>query len=131
MRFLCLLLSMLLASPVVPGQQMRAEEHVVSSVELQHSLHAAAERREQDLGRFDHLLSNQAVRGALQSARLDTAKVHEAAAMLSDDELARLADRAGRVERDMAAGALSNQELTYIVIALATAVIILVIVKAS
>jgi len=50
--------------------------------------------------------------------------------MLNDQELARLAARAEKANSDFAAGSLTNQELTYIVIALGTAVLILVIVAA-
>jgi hypothetical protein len=70
------------------------------------------------------------VRGALQSARIDEGRVRQAVAMLNDEEQSRLAARADRVNRDLAAGTLSNQELTYIVIALATAVVVIVILKA-
>ena len=49
---------------------------------------------------------------------------------LSDEELARLAARTDKVQRDMAAGALNNQQITYILIALGTAVLVLILVKA-
>ena len=55
-------------------------------------------------------------------------QVTAALPLLGDEELAQLASRAERAQADFAAGALSNQEITYILIALATAVIILVIV---
>jgi hypothetical protein len=42
----------------------------------------------------------------------------------------RLVARTDKLQHDVAAGALSNQQITYILIALATAVIILVIVAA-
>jgi hypothetical protein len=45
--------------------------------------------------------------------------------MLDDGELARLADRTRSIDNDLKAGALSNEHLTYIVIALATAVIVI------
>jgi hypothetical protein len=67
---------------------------------------------------------------AIKRAGFDRNTVVRAVATLSDDELSRLSARAERAQQDLAAGALSNQELTYIVIALATAVIILVIVAA-
>ena len=57
-------------------------------------------------------------------------KVEKAIPLLNDEELSRLASQCRQVESDISAGALSNQEITYILIALATAVIILVIVVA-
>ena len=56
--------------------------------------------------------------------------MQKAVATLSPDELARLASRTNQLQRDFAVGALTNQELTYIVIALAAAVIVLIAVKA-
>jgi hypothetical protein len=51
--------------------------------------------------------------------------------LLNDKELARLAAQAEKVQADVAAGALDNhQQISYIIIALATAVLILVIVVA-
>ena len=56
--------------------------------------------------------------------------MRQVVSLLGDDDLARLAAQTDRVRADLEAGALTNQQLTYIVIALATAVIILVIVVA-
>lgn len=110
--------------------QLFAEQHVVSPNEMRRSLGAATRNREQKLAQFDRLLSKDGVRNALQTAKIEPGQVRDAAALLSDEELGRLAIQAGKLERDIAAGALSNQELTYIVIALATAVIVIVILKA-
>ncbi len=66
----------------------------------------------------------------MKKGRIDAGQVTKAIPTLTDEDLARLAQRAASAESDFAAGALSNQELTYIVIALATAVVILVIVAA-
>jgi hypothetical protein len=106
------------------------EEHVVSPSELRQSLRTAIEGRKANLSKIETLLQREPVRQALQTVRIDGDQVIRSAAQLSDEELARLAARAAQADRDIAAGALSNQELTYIVIALATAVIILVILKA-
>jgi hypothetical protein len=51
-------------------------------------------------------------------------------ATLSPEELARLATKTNQIQTDFAAGALTNQQLTYIVIALGTAVLVLLIVAA-
>jgi hypothetical protein len=61
---------------------------------------------------------------------VNATKVEKAIPLLNDEELSRLASQCRQVENDISAGALSNQEITYILIALATAVIILVIVVA-
>jgi len=93
-------------------------------------LRAAAASRAEKLARFDRLLLKDEVRSALQTAKLDPQQVSRAAAFLTDEELASLSERAVKIERDITAGALNNQQLTYIVIALATAVIVIVLIKA-
>ena len=61
---------------------------------------------------------------------VNLSKVEKAIPLLSDEELSQLASQCRQVGNDISAGSLSNQEITYILIALATAVIILVIVVA-
>lgn len=120
----------LILSLSIGSTQMLAEQHVVSPVEIKQRLHAAAGSREEKLARFDRLLFKDAVRSALQAAKLDPKQVRLAAALLTDEELASLSERAGKIENDIAAGALTNQQLTYIVISLATAVIVIILIKA-
>src|SRR6266567_3569861 len=107
-----------------------AETHVVPITELHSRTVAASDGRQSDLAKLDQFFSADAARQALHSVKLDGTQVQQAVALLSSEELARLASRTDKIQADLAAGALSNQELTYIVIALATAVLILVIVKA-
>jgi hypothetical protein len=49
--------------------------------------------------------------------------------MLSDAELAQLSSRIDSAQTDFAAGALDNEHITYIIIALAAAVIVLVLIR--
>jgi hypothetical protein len=109
--------------------QLFAEQHVVMPAELQQRLRAASDSRAEKLARFDRLFVKDEVRLALQTAKLDPKEIRRAAAFLTDDELTRLSDRAVTIDRDVTAGALNNQQLTYIVIALATAVIVILLVK--
>lgn len=102
-----------------------AQEHVVPQVELQKRAIQASQERQRNLQELDSLFAHEAVAKVLDRTRL-----RQAAGLLSDEELARLAARAKAIRSDFAAGALTNQELTYIVIALGTAVLILVIVAA-
>jgi hypothetical protein len=107
-----------------------AETHVVPLTELHARAVSASDGRQSDLTKIDQFFSTDPARQALQSVKLDGAQVHQAIALLSNEELERLASRTGKIQADLAAGALSNQELTYIVIALATAVLVIIIVKA-
>src|SRR5262249_23150246 len=107
-----------------------AETHVVPLTELHARAVSASDGRLSDLAKLDQFFSTDAARQALHAVKLDGAQIHQAAALLSGEELARLASRADKIQSDLSAGALSNQKLTYIVIALGTAVLILVIIKA-
>ncbi len=103
-----------------------ADEHVVSPADLHAATLASAQTRQQNLDKVQKFLSAKPVRQALQSARLDPARVQKAAPTLSDQELARLASKADKAQADFAAGALTNEQLTYIAIALGAAVIVLI-----
>ncbi|MBI4165591.1 MAG: hypothetical protein HY508_07650 [Acidobacteria bacterium] len=109
---------------------LRADDHIVSSADLHKELAASAQARKENLEKVQTFFASPAVRKALASARMDGGKVQRAVPSLSDDELARLAQQTDRVQQDFVAGALSNQDLTYIVIALAAAVLVLIIVAA-
>ena len=115
---------------VAPGSIRAAEDHVLKSAELHDAIVTAVEARQDHMAKINTLFSSDAGKKALGSAKVDSRKIETAVSLLSDQELARLAARAEKIQTDFSAGALSNQELTYIVIALATAVIILVIIAA-
>ena len=103
-------------------------DHIVSTGDLQKAVHATAQARQENLAKIDRFFSSEPARKAFETVRLDPVKVSHAVSFLSDEELARLAAQTDKVQSDVAAGALTNQQITYILIALATAVIILVIV---
>ena len=107
-----------------------AQAPAVSSAELQQALVAAAQARQKNLDDVRTFFGSQPVRHALKSGKLDYKKVEKAVSTLSPEELARLAEKTNQIQQDFAAGSLDNQQLTYIVIALGTAVLILVIVAA-
>jgi len=104
-----------------------AEEHVVPLTELSGRLAQSAAERDANRRSVARLFSSPEAAGALKNAGIDRATVDAAIALLSEAELARLASRAARLEADVAAGALNNQQLTYVIIALATALIVTII----
>jgi hypothetical protein len=120
-----LLMGILLANDAVSAQ-----EHVVRTAELQQTLLDAAQARSGNLARTGDFFRSGPAAKALKSCGIEPGRVVQAASALSDEELAQLSTRIDKVNKDFAGGALSNQDLTYIVIALATAVLILVIVAA-
>jgi hypothetical protein len=112
------------------GVAFATENHIVSRKELQRHVISASQSRRENRATLERFFSSDAARRTLQGAGLDSAQVVRAVSVLSDEELARLAERARQAQSDFAAGALTNQQLTYIVIALGTAVFILIILAA-
>jgi hypothetical protein len=108
---------------------LAADDHVVSPMELRKAIVDSSHARENSLTAIRGFFSCEPVADVLKSARIDPVRIGRAVSQLDDDELARLASRTGQIQKDLTAGALTNQQLTYIVIALATAVIILIIVE--
>jgi hypothetical protein len=118
------------AALAAPPQAAKASPHVVSPAELQRDLDAVTAKRQARIDALQHFLSTPKARRALKSAGMNYQVVNRAVPLLSSQELARLSARAEKAQKQFVAGSLTNQELTYIIIALATAVIIIIIVKA-
>ena len=127
-------LIMLVLLPVgmlpLASQTTSGGDHVVPAPALHQAVRAASQVRQTNLAKLDRFFSSEPAKKAFATVKLDSASVSQALSLLSDEELARLASRSDKVQNDVAAGALTNQQITYILIALATAVIILVIVAA-
>lgn len=115
-------------STLLISQFAAAQTPVVSPSELRQAIETAAKIRQKNLADVRSFFGSEPARAALKAGKVDYQKVEKAVATLSPEELARLAAKTNQIQRDFAAGALTNQELTYIVIALATAVIVLLIV---
>lgn len=107
---------------------LAAEPHLVPLAQLHRDAAGATQARQANLAKVERFFSTEAAHKALGGAKIDGDQVAKAIPLLSDEELARLGSRIDAVQTDLAGGALSNEHLTYIVIALATAVLILVIV---
>jgi hypothetical protein len=110
--------------------QLTLGQSQITPAELEQAIINASRTREKNLEQVRSFLASDPAQSALNSARIDPNRLDKAVSTLSPDELGRLASRIQTIQRDFAAGALTNQELTYIIIALSTAVIILVIVAA-
>lgn len=109
---------------------LRAADHVVSESSMQQALVSASAARQKNVAQVEKFFSSRDARAALKKAHLSLRQVQNAVPSLDNQELAQLARRTQKVQNDFAAGSLSNERLTYIVIALATAVIIILIFEA-
>ena len=127
-------LAMVLMSAIawlaVPGQSAFADEHAVSAADLHQTLVESAKTRQTNVETVQRFLKSEAVQKTLGHQIVSVAKVEKAIPLLNDEELSRLASQCRQVESDISGGELNNQEITYIIIALAAAVLVLVIVAA-
>lgn len=112
------------------AQGQEKQKHVVTSDELNQQVARPAETRQANEEAVRHLLSSDAGQNALKSANVDYERVDKAIGQLSDEEVAKLADRSRRAESDFAAGAISAKTLAYIILAVVVIVVIIVIARA-
>jgi Flp pilus assembly protein TadB len=106
-----------------------AQAHVVSSSNIHKELVNAARTRQQNLEKTRRLFSSDQTRKAMESAQISAEKVDAAISTLSDDELARLASRADKLDQDFAAGRLSDRDLLIIIVGIAALILIIVAVR--
>jgi hypothetical protein len=111
---------------LVLPQSLFAQDHVVSTSDIQRDLQAASAARQQKIAEVEKFISSEASQKALKSAHVDYRQVERAVPQLSDDELANISARAEQAQHDFAAGSVSNRDLIWII--LGVAVLILVIV---
>lgn len=106
-----------------------AQSHIVSRTVLDETLKGASLDRESNLRKVDEFFSSPQISAVLEQFHLlGLERITQAVPTISDSDLARLADQVEDIDNRIEAGALTNEQLTYIVIALATAVIVLIIV---
>ncbi|MGH9407167.1 MAG: PA2779 family protein [Terriglobia bacterium] len=123
--FLALIAASLLTTPL-----LSAADHVVSPAQLHQALTSVAAARQNNLAQVEKFFSSPSAKRALERGGLSLQQVEKAVPTLSNQQLAELSQRTRKIQSDFAAGALSNERLTYIVIALATALIIILIFEA-
>ena len=120
-----LLLSVLLVVP----QDVFAQNHVISSANLQRDVAAASALRQQHIVELQALFALPQARQALKSAHMDYRQVTDAIPQLSDKDLARLAQFSQNSQNNFAAGTLTNHDLLVILVAIAVLILIIVAVR--
>jgi predicted transcriptional regulator len=100
------------------------DKHVVSLSDLNKDAARPAQTRQSNEEAVRSLLSSDQAQKALKSANLDYQKVEKAIGQLSDEDLARLAERSRRAQSDFAAGRISDRDLLWIIL-IALAVVVL------
>jgi len=110
---------LLLCFANAPRAQAQDQRHVVSVDELSKDAARPAEARQAHEAALRQLFSSEQAQQALRSAGIDYRKVDQAVGGLSDDDLARLAERSRQMQNSFAAGragSLSDRDLLIIII---------------
>ena len=102
------------------------KQHVVSLSDLNKDAARPAQTRQSNEEAVRTLFSSDQAQKALKSANLDYQKVDKAVGQLSDEDLAKLAERSRQAQRDFAAGRISDRDLLWIIV-IALAIIVLAI----
>ena len=100
------------------------QPHVVSIGELGKDAARQAQTRQANEQAVRTLLSSDQGQKALESAKLDYQKVDKAVGQLSDEDLAKLAERSRKAQADFAAGRISDRDMLWIIV-IALGIIIL------
>ena len=114
---------------LVPARIQAQDKHVVSVDELNRDAAAPAQTRQANEAAVRQIFSSEQAQKALQDAKIDYAKVDRAVGQISDEDLAKLAERARTVQSNFSggkAGSLSDRDLLVILI-IALLVILLVV----
>jgi hypothetical protein len=106
--------------------QVQEKDHAVSSNQLRTDLQKAATARQAHEATVREMFRTDAGRQTLQSAGIDYQKVDQAISQVNDQDLARMAERSHEVQKDFAAGRLTDRDL--IIILLVAVALILIIV---
>ena len=106
-----------------------AQTHVVSPSDIHKELVNAAQTRRENQQKVKGLFSSEETRKAMKAAQINPERVDTAISTLSDEELARLAARADNLDKDFAAGRISDRDLLIIILGIAALVLIIVAVR--
>ncbi len=110
-----LAIAALFSSAGIPARA-QDKQHVVSLSDLNKDAARPAQTRQANEESIRTLLSSDAGQKALKSTNIDYQKVDKAVSQLSDEDLARLAERSRQAQSNFAAGHVSDRDLLWIIV---------------
>lgn len=117
----------------VTAQRTQAQEqHVVPSQELSKDVARPAQARSTNEAALRELFSSEQAQQALKSAKIDYRQVDKAIGQVSDEDLAKLAERSREVQDNFAggrAGSLSDRDLLIILIIAVLLILLIAILR--
>jgi len=129
MRVCSVLLVASLASTGTVPVSAQENDHVVSSVQLRKDLQRTSEIRQANEAAVRELFRSEKGRETLKSAGIDYQKVDRAVSQVSDEDLARMAERSREVQKDFAAGRFSDRDLIIIMLVAVGLILVIVAVR--
>lgn len=121
--------AVLLGGTAFAAKAQQTTQHVVSMDELNKDAARPAQTRHSNEQAVRLLLSSDAGQKALKSANVDYAKVDKAVSQLSDEDLAKLAERSRQAQSEFAAGRISDRDLLWIILIIVAVLIIALAVR--
>jgi hypothetical protein len=113
-------------SPPLGAQQ---KDHAVSSDQLRIDVQKSAAARQANEAAVREMFASEAGKKALNSAGVDYQKVDQAISQVNDEDLARMADRSHEVQKDFAAGRMSDRDLIIILLVAVALILIIIAVR--
>jgi hypothetical protein len=124
--------TLVLAAAVTAGPmlaQSQADQHVVPLGELNSAAAGPAETRRANEAEIRQLFATVDGQKALKTANVDYAKIDRAVSSMSDEDVARISNRARELNRDFAGGSLSDHDLLLILIVALIVIILIVVLR--
>ena len=109
--------------------QAQNQQHVVSPDELKKDAAKPAATRQADEAAVKDFLSSERAQKALKSADFGLQQVDKAVSRLSDEDLAKLAEKSRQAQKDFAAGRLSDRDLLWIILIIVAVLIVALAVR--
>lgn len=114
---------------VLIAQSAIAQDHVVTSSDIQRDVAASSALRQKYQAQLENFVSSPNAQKALKSAHIDLVQVKTAISKLDGDELAQLSARSEQAQKDFVAGRISDRDLIIILLAIVALVLIIVAVR--
>ncbi len=111
---------------VTTPQNILAQNHVVSPSAIQKDVTAASASRQHNQERVKSFLSSPEAQRAMKTANINPQQVTNAVSQLNNADLARLAARSDKAQKDYAAGTIDNHDLLIILVAIAVLILLIV-----
>ena len=104
----------------------QAAQHLVSPSDLTKATVDSSQQRQKNIDALNQFFSSPKAERALESAHIDSLQVKKAVSGLSDEEVARFADRANKAQTDFAAGNITDHDLLIILVCIAALLLVIV-----